>query len=517
VIPDAEGKTARVIVVSRDVTERKRAEEALRHSEAQLREALLAAEMGVWDWAVETNTVTWDENLYRMAGRDPKLAAPDYQEQQQIYAPESWLRLKAGVENALATGSPYEIDLEMLRPDGSKRWLISRGEPQRDASGSITHLRGTVQDITERKRTEEELRASEERFRLFMNNSPTVAWMKDAEGRYVYISETYEKRLGVRMEDLVGKTDDTLYPHEIAEQFRMNDQATLNAGHPIEVIEESVSPQGQASYSLVYKFPIHDASGQVFVAGISIDITDRMRMEKDLQGSRDQLRALAARLQRIREEERKRVARDIHDQLGQAMTAIRIDLSSLIYELPPGEHQASKRAASIVKLVDESIRTVRRISTELRPGILDDLGLVAALEWAGEDFQARTGTVCRLDLPPDDLAVDPECATAIFRIFQETLTNVARHSGANQVEVRLAAEDGGLTLEVHDNGRGITDDKLSHPESLGLLGMRERAMLLQGDLTISSPPGKGTTVRVRIPEARSAPGGQDDDQSSDRG
>ena len=151
--------------------------------------------------------------------------------------------------------------------------------------------------------------------------------------------------------------------------------------------------------------------------------------------------------------------------------------------------------------MDESIQAVRRISTELRPGILDDLGLVAAIEWAGEDFQARTGTTCGLDLPQEALAVDPAQATAIFRIFQETLTNVARHADASKVDVRLAREDGDLTLEVHDDGKGIPEDKLKIRESLGILGMRERAMLLGGELTISSPPGTGTTVRVRIPEA----------------
>lgn len=170
--------------------------------------------------------------------------------------------------------------------------------------------------------------------------------------------------------------------------------------------------------------------------------------------------------------------------------------------MPAGEKQQSKRTSSILKLVEESIRTVRRIATELRPGILDDLGLVATVEWAGEDFEARTGTTCRLNLPQDGIAVDPDRATAIFRILQETLTNVARHAGASEVEVRLAKEDGDLTLEVHDNGKGIPENKLSSRESLGILGMRERAMLLGRELTIIGPPGKGTTVRVRILEAR---------------
>ncbi len=222
---------------------------------------------------------------------------------------------------------------------------------------------------------------------------------------------------------------------------------------------------------------------------------------EELQASLVQLRALAARLQSIREEERTRVAREIHDQLGQALTAIKLDVSSLVSELATGQRKESNRVPSILKLVDETIQTVRRIATELRPGMLDDLGLVATIEWAGEEFEARTGTKCFLELPPDDIVLDQVKATAIFRIFQETLTNIARHAGANEVKARLAAEDGNVTLEVRDNGRGIREERLHKGVSLGILGMRERVALLGGDLTITSSPGNGTSVLVRIPRS----------------
>ena len=154
--------------------------------------------------------------------------------------------------------------------------------------------------------------------------------------------------------------------------------------------------------------------------------------------------------------------------------------------------------------MDETIESVRRISTELRPGMLDDLGLAATVEWAAEEFASRTGTKCLLDLGAEEIAVDSETATAVFRIFQETLTNVARHANAREVKVRLAEENGDLTLEVHDNGRGIGEDELANANSLGVLGMRERALLLGGTLTIRGEPGQGTTVRIRIPEVRRA-------------
>jgi signal transduction histidine kinase len=235
----------------------------------------------------------------------------------------------------------------------------------------------------------------------------------------------------------------------------------------------------------------------------ALDEIDKLRqrlesMVDTLQQSFEQLRALGARLQTVREEERRRIAREIHDDLGQALTAIKLAVSSLVLALPE-EYRPLRRAESIVKLIDEGIASVRRIATELRPAILDDLGLVAAVEWAAEEFEARTGTRCRLNLSADSLTIDRERATAIFRILQEALTNVTRHSGATQVDVRLAVGNDGLTLEVHDNGIGVEDERASAPQSLGVLGMQERAVLLGGEFTIRAAPDNGTIVKVRIP------------------
>jgi signal transduction histidine kinase len=261
--------------------------------------------------------------------------------------------------------------------------------------------------------------------------------------------------------------------------------------------------------------PLRDERGHIVKwFGTSTEIEDRKQAEDALRGSFDGLRALAGRLQAVREEERARVAREIHDELGQALTAIKLESASLMRELPEGAKQQSNRAASILRLADETIQAVRRISTELRPGILDDLGLVAAVEWAAEEFEDRTGTKCQLDVLQDDLVIDRPRATALFRILQETLTNVARHASATQVNVRLAKEDGCLILDVHDNGKGISEQGLSAGRSLGILGMRERVLLLGGELAISGAPGKGTAVKVRIPDVTVS--GTPPGESSDR-
>lgn len=232
------------------------------------------------------------------------------------------------------------------------------------------------------------------------------------------------------------------------------------------------------------------------------EVRRREQAEDEQRGSFEQLRVLAARIQTTREEERARVAREIHDELGQALTAIKIDLSALLPNAATGPGPGWQRQQAIFRLLDEAIRSVQRIATDLRPGVLDDLGLVAAVEWLVEEFQGRTGVEGHVNLPNADLAVDAERATALFRILQEALTNVARHARATRVIVRLTEEDGDLRLEVRDNGGGIAQERLAAGRSLGVLGMRERAMMLGGEFSIGGTPENGTTVTVRIPQAR---------------
>jgi two-component system sensor histidine kinase UhpB len=248
--------------------------------------------------------------------------------------------------------------------------------------------------------------------------------------------------------------------------------------------------------------------GRVFVFR---DITARRRSEAEVQTSREQLRALAAHLQSVREEERKRIAREVHDELGQMLTGLKMDLAWLEKRLPgiadPAVRQPLEgKARSMFDLLAEMVKTVRRISAELRPGILDDLGLVSAMEWQAREWEARTGIKCVVTSTLNETAVSPDQGTALFRIFQETLTNVARHADASHVTARLGLDGGWLKLEIQDDGRGITDGEQRRAKSFGLLGMKERATLLGGDFVIQGAPGKGTTVSVRVPlQEKSSP------------
>lgn len=230
----------------------------------------------------------------------------------------------------------------------------------------------------------------------------------------------------------------------------------------------------------------------------------RVRAETELSYSYARLRALASKLEAVREEERMWIARELHDQLGQALTALKFDLSSLTARLVGKDATLAYDAKAIATQIDALVKMVRRIATELRPGVLDNLGLAASIEWQAHEFQKRIGIPCTVDAPEQRFPLTRAQKTALFRIFQETLTNIARHAEARHVRVALTGTNTGVTLRVHDDGRGIQHADAAGTHSLGLLGMRERAELLGGTFAIRSAPGKGTTITVTMPFAPNA-------------
>jgi signal transduction histidine kinase len=233
---------------------------------------------------------------------------------------------------------------------------------------------------------------------------------------------------------------------------------------------------------------------------INSDITERKLGEESLVLQREQLRALAERLQWVREDDRKRVARDLHDQIGQILTAIKMDMTWMTRHLPESEEAVLTRLKESIQLINDGVKAVRTICSGLRPGVLDDLGLATAIEWQASEFASRNDILCQVTVPPVDLHLDGDRATATFRIFQECMTNVIRHAQAKSVRVALVQEEENILLVVEDDGIGFSESDLSNTlGSLGLLGMKERAQFCGGDVHIFSSPGKGTTVTVRVP------------------
>jgi len=398
----------------------------------------------------------------------------------------------------------------LISRNGTETSIDDSAAPVRDNAGHITGVVLTFRDVSERQRVEQALQESEERFRLLVEGVQDYAIFRlDPLGCVTSWNSGAERLMGYHAHEILGASLTKLFtapdvrrgkPEQNLELAKLRGRAEDEGWR--------VRKDGSRFQANVIITALRDDQGRLLgFAQVTRDITGLKQAEKQLRDSREQLRALAAYLQSVREEERTRIAREVHDELGQALTGLKMELSWLDKKFAEAGHFPALRflrqkTREMPEVVDEIISTVRKIATELRPGVLDDLGLEAAIEWQIHDFQKRTGIKCEFASNLKDIRLSQERATAVFRIFQETLTNVVRHANASRVKIKLEATRGKLMLEVQDNGKGVTARDLSGVKSLGLLGMRERAMMLDGEVTIVGRRGKGTTVGLRIPLAR---------------
>jgi two-component system, NarL family, sensor histidine kinase UhpB len=356
-----------------------------------------------------------------------------------------------------------------------------------------------LRDITHRKQAEAALRDSAERYQRLVELVPNAIWV-EREERITFVNRACVQILGAESgEQLLGKSPlDLIHPdfHALATTRR----SRLREGLETEPLVEKkvIRLDGEVRDVEITEASFYD-EGKLAVLAVLRDVTERKRAERELEESREQLRRLSTSLQAVREEEKTRIARELHDELGQSLTGLKMDLVQLVNQLRPDQSDAISHAKSMQSLLDITVASVRRIATELRPLMLDDLGLVPTIEWLVHDFSQRSGIAVELELPAADFDAGPELSTAVFRVLQESLTNVLRHAQASRVAVALKGSDNSIELRVQDNGRGISPAAASGTKTLGVLGMRERTAMLDGKFILESEPGVGTSIVMTIP------------------
>jgi PAS domain S-box-containing protein len=347
-------------------------------------------------------------------------------------------------------------------------------------------------------------------FETFMENSPVLSYLKDEDGRYVYSNAA--NRTGASL-DGIGKTDFDIFPTEIARQKQEHDLTVLRENKAHEFIENTIEADGEHTW-LTVKFPVIDTEGRRLLAGKAIDITERKRAEDAIANARDELerlveertaaaRQLSARLLQMQDEERRRLARELHDSAGQMVAALLMNLD----QIRATDNERSRLLADNDAILQNLSKELRTMSHLLHPPLLDEVGLSSALQWYVDGFAKRSGIATALELAADFGRVNSDLEIAIFRVVQECLTNVHRHSGSSKAVIRLGRSNGAIFLEIQDEGKGIAPEKKSlllgsGPLGVGLRGMRERVLQLGGALEIESKD-TGTTVRAMFPVAQS--------------
>ena len=505
-----QGRVVGVLGIIRDVTERRRIEDALRVSEERLRSivqstkdaiVLVNALMKVAFWNKGAEA-TFGYSAEEIIGQPVTMIIPE-QYHEELERNVQRVRVLERVQSTSKT-----LELVGRRKQGDEFPLelsVTSWKGKSDLFFTII-----MRDISERRTAEEQLDRLHYHNQVVLNSAGEGIYGVDREGRLTFMNPAAAKMLGWEADAMIGRSLSALvFSPDLAERpfgaLSCPIVETIRDGEVREQVDSAFWRKDGTSFPVEYvSTPISERGELVGAVVVFKDTTDRKRAEAQLQDSLRRLRKLSGRMEGIREEERGRIARELHDELGVGLTCLKIDLSrlgGLLGErLVSGDRaKVDEKIRGMKEQVDSTITSVQRIVAELRPGVLDDLGLVAAIEWQCRDFQRRTGITCHCVVSHEDLRVDPEQATAVFRICQEALTNVTRHAQATDVHVRLEEQNVGLLLQVRDNGRGIPQDRLADARSFGLLGMRERAGLLGGDVQIETLEGNGTTITLQLP------------------
>lgn len=486
------GKVVRLYGVIQDITSRRKAEEKLhlmQHAIDSSNNGIVITGLADTDYAI----IYVNEAFLRMTGyskqdllgHNCRFLQNDDRDQPDL------IELRA----ALQTHREAYAILRNYRKDGSLFWNEIYVSPIHDKQDKITHYVGVQNDVTHRIEMEDLLSKSEAKMRSIFNNVFDGMIIIDKGGVIESLNPSVERLFGYSAEELIGHNINQLMPEP--DRSRHDSYLTnyLSSGKA-KIIGFGREVNGLRKDGSIFPMELGVSEFHVdqrhFFIGTVHDITERKQVE-------EALRDLSSHLETAREDERTRIAREVHDELGSILTALKMDLSWLNKQLPADLSLCHEKAAVMNRHLDDAIQTVRKIIADLRPSILDHLGLLAAIDWKIDEFKKQTGMQCVLTVPADNIAMDESRDIAVFRIMQEALTNIALHSKATKVTLDVEIGENSLMMTITDNGCGMTKTQIHKPGKYGIMGMHERARHFGGEVTIVSNPGKGTTLVLNMP------------------
>lgn len=487
----------RFLAFVRDVSERKKADKALAESFSVLEATLESTADGILVVNAQGRIIRFNKKFTELWGIPQEILVTGDDNKaigfvlDQLKEPDKFLSKVKELYD-----QPQAVSFDILEfKDG--RVFERYSQPQliqQQSPGRVWSFR----DVTERKKAEEELFQSEQKYRLLFQNNPLPMWMVTIPGLdIIEVNNAAIEKYGYSREEFLKLNTRQLRPAEDVEQYLKEvdkmDPDVSNTRTWRHIKKDGTILQVETHiHQIIYE-------GRPVWLGLSHDVTEQYEAKELLQKSYEEIRQLASNLQSIREDERTNIAREIHDELGQQLTGLKMDIHWLSRKVKNADDEINEKMKESIDLINATITSVRKIATDLRPSILDDLGLLAALEWQGEEFEKRSGTKVKFINKAGDMEVRPEVATAIFRIYQELLTNIARHANAGLVTALLDMEGNILRVSIKDDGVGFNTSTISNKKTLGLLGIKERTLLMGGTYEIKTEPGKGSETIISIP------------------
>ncbi len=495
-LKDADGNVSSLLAVTRDITERNKAELALKASEEKYRHLFERNLAGVYQSKLNGEIITCNDAFARMLGYDSK---------QELHMKDAYLLYFSNTdrENFITylreKGELTNYEKKMKKKDGSPTYIIENCTLQTQSLTGEEIIQGVMIDITSFKNAEAEIIAIQERFRTLYEENPLMNFTLDADGKILSLNRRGATDLGYNHDELIGNSIlRVFFPKDHTTVLNQIKECISNPGKSFSWEMRKLTKDGKTIWVSETGTALPDTNGNYLVMIVCENITDRKKVAIEIAQMNEQLHNLTAHLENIREEERTNIAREIHDELGQQLTGIHMDLAIIHQEIASGKNKNSKSIPEVIKAVDDALKSVRKISSELRPFILDDLGLLAAMESHCHEFGKRFGIACNCNSTIEELLFEKTFATGVFRIFQESLTNIARHSKATSIKCSLKQDGNQLELSIKDNGTGFTINN-NKEKSLGIIGMKERATMLGGNLTIESAVGIGTQIILTAP------------------
>ncbi len=496
-LKSSEGLVNGFIITSNNITDRKKVEEEIRTSKERFELIAEATNDAIWDHDFVKNETWGNKKLYDIYGLEAGHKINFEMFLEHIH-PDERTNILTRMNHAMDSLQSSLSEVFLFKTSEGYKTFFDRAYIKYDDAGNPIRILGAMQDITEREKAAEILQQSEKKYKLLFYNNPLPMLMATIPERDIIdVNEAALKQYGYTREEFLQMSSRNLRSDEDVENSiqaveKMQPGVTDIRAWRHKKKDGTIIQVETYSHQIMYE-------GKLVWLGLLNDVTEKYAAKELLQKSYEDIRQLVSNLQTIREDERTTIAREIHDELGQQLTGLKLDLHWIMRKMNSADDEITNKMKESIELINATIGSVRKISTNLRPSILDDLGLLPALEWHGEEFEKRSGTKVVFVNNVGDISVSAQVATGIFRIYQELLTNIARHANASMVKTSLSQDAERLYFSLEDNGVGVDTETIKNKKTLGLLGIKERSLLLGGTYEFISKPGAGSVTTISIP------------------